>query len=194
LLELLLSTPVTPRVVEMQADFFSRAEGESKLDVLVLLQFLGLIIDKVCRGLVPSRFISFAFVGALGVLVNVRVLTAGRLAGSDFVSAQVIGTFVAMVTNFQLNNVMTYRDMRLRGADAWRGLGLFILLVCSIGAFADVGIARLVYQSHVDWTPAGTLGAAIGVVWNYAMSATLVWTPARAGGGKRRGMGAAHRA
>jgi dolichol-phosphate mannosyltransferase len=177
LLDLLLTARAPLRIAEVQADFVKRTRGESKLDILVLLQFLGLMIDKLCRGIVPLRFISFACVGALGVLVNVAALTAARAAGLDFVTAQAIGTLVAMAANFELNNVITYRDMRLRGAEMWRGLGLFIL-VCSIGAFANVGIARLLYQSHVDWTLAGALGAAIGVVWNYAMSATLVWTPA----------------
>lgn len=178
LLDLLLTARAPLRVAEVQADFVSRANGESKLDILVLLQFLGLMIDKSCGGMVPLRFISFACVGALGVLINVAALTAAGAAGLDFVPAQAIGTLVAMVANFELNNVITYRDMRLRGADMWWGLGLFIL-VCSVGAFANVGIAHLIYQSYVDWTLAGALGAAISVVWNYAMSATLVWIPAK---------------
>ena len=54
------------------------------------------------------------------------------------------------------------------------GLLLF-LLVCGIGAIANVGIARQLYADQVSWTIAGALGAVIGVVWNYAVSATLVW-------------------
>jgi dolichol-phosphate mannosyltransferase len=115
LLDLLLSSPERLRVAEVQVDFRSRVEGESKLDVLVLLQFLGLIIDKACHGVVPLRFISFALVGAVGILVNVTVLMARRSVGLDFVTAQVMGTMAAMVGNFQLNNGITYRDQRLRG-------------------------------------------------------------------------------
>jgi dolichol-phosphate mannosyltransferase len=41
---------------------------------------------------------------------------------------------------------------------------------------ANIGIAGALYASgHAGRTPAGALGAVIGVVWNYAMSATLVW-------------------
>ena len=49
------------------------------------------------------------------------------------------------------------------------------MLVCGIGAVANIGIARVLYESNTGWTLAGAIGAVIGVVWNYAVSATLVW-------------------
>ena len=49
------------------------------------------------------------------------------------------------------------------------------MVVCGIGAVANVGIARMLYQEHTAWTLAGAMGAVIGVVWNYAVSSTLVW-------------------
>ena len=52
---------------------------------------------------------------------------------------------VAMVFNFQLNNEITYRDQRLRGPRLWRGLLLF-MLVCGVGAVANVGIAKVLYR------------------------------------------------
>jgi dolichol-phosphate mannosyltransferase len=52
---------------------------------------------------------------------------------------------------------------------------VLFLVVCGIGAAANVGIARVLYQTHTYWTLAGAIGAVIGVVWNYAVSATLVW-------------------
>jgi dolichol-phosphate mannosyltransferase len=174
LLDLLLSSPTPLRVAEVQVDFFRRAEGDSKLDLLVLFEFLGLIIDKISRGFVPLRFVSFALVGLVGILVNVAVLLAGRSVGLDFVTAQWSGTLVSMVANFQINNIITFRDQRRRGLALWRGLVLF-MAVCSVGAFGNVGVSQLLYQSRLDWTAAGALGAAIGVVWNYAMSSTVVW-------------------
>lgn len=174
LLDLLLSAPEKLRVEEVPVRFHARQAGESKLDVLVLAQFAGLLIDKVMGGLLPLRFISFALVGAFGVLVQLAVMGVGRIGGAPFEDALVAGTIVAMVANFQLNNVVTYRDQRLRGPALWRGLFLF-MLVCGLGAVANVGIARTLYSDEVGWTVAGIAGAAIGVVWNYAVSATLVW-------------------
>ena len=149
LLDLLLSARPALRVVEVPAPFHRRVAGESKLDVLVLLQFAGL-------------------------LVHLAALTAARRGGLGFEHAQIVATFVAMATNFQMNNVLTYRDQRLHGAALWRGLLLF-MAVCGLGALANIGIAQTLYAGHVGWTPAGAAGAAIGLVWNYAVSATLVW-------------------
>jgi len=174
LLDLLLSAPRALRVAEVAARFHPRLAGESKLDVLVLTQFAGLLFDKLTGGLIPLRFVSFALVGALGVLVHLAVLMSGRAAGLDFEQSQVLATVVAMAANFWANNSVTYRAVRLRGPRLWRGLALFAI-VCGLGAVANVGIARALYAAHAGWNPAGIMGAAVGGVWNYAMSATLVW-------------------
>ncbi len=175
LLDLALSSPAPLRVIEIPCQFHERVAGESKLDALVLMQFAGLLLDKVFGGLLPLRFISFALVGAFGVLVHLAVLTVAlKAAGMQFETAQALATVIAMVFNFQLNNEVTYREQRLRGPRLWRGLILF-MLVCGFGAIANVGIATTLHDTHTNWTIAGAIGALIGVVWNYAMSATIVW-------------------
>lgn len=175
LLDLVLSAEAKLRVIEIPAEFRKRVAGESKLDVLVLTQFAGLLADKALGGLLPLRFLSFAAVGLLGVGVHLLVLIPGReVLGLGFSTAQIAATIVAMMFNFQLNNQITYRDQRLRGPRLWRGLLLF-MVVCGFGAIANVGIARTLYQTNTYWTVAGAIGAVIGVVWNYAVSATLVW-------------------
>jgi dolichol-phosphate mannosyltransferase len=174
LLDLLLSSPRPLAVAEVAAKFHARQAGESKLDVLVLTQFAGLIFDKLTGGFIPLRFVSFALIGAFGVLVHLAVLVSGRMAGLDFAQSQVLATVVAMGANFWANNSVTYRSVRLRGPRLWRGLALFGV-VCGLGAVANVGIARMLYAAHAGWNPAGIMGAVVGGVWNYAMSATLVW-------------------
>jgi dolichol-phosphate mannosyltransferase len=180
LLDLVLTAGPGLRVAEFPYHFRPREAGASKLDVLVLTQFAGLMLDRlvlrrVLGGLVPLRFVSFALVGALGVLVHVAVLEAAwRALGWGFTPGQVLATLAAMAFNFALNNQITYRDQRLRGVLVWRGLALFVV-VCGIGAVANVGIARALYAGPAGGLLAGATGAAIGVVWNYAVSATLVW-------------------
>jgi dolichol-phosphate mannosyltransferase len=175
LLDILLTARPALRVREIPYHFHERQAGRSKMDALVLAQFAALLIDKILRGLVPLRFLAFAAVGGIGVLVHLGALYVGHeLAGLDFSSAQKLATLVAMAANFQLNNSITYRDQRLRGAKLWRGLLTFIL-VCGLGAVANIGIAQVMYADNATWTLAGATGAAVGVVWNYAVSATLVW-------------------
>jgi dolichol-phosphate mannosyltransferase len=175
LLDLILAAPKTIRVQEAPCRFAERVHGQSKLDALVLVQFLALLLDKALHGLVPLRFIAFTAVGGFGLLVHLAVLNGVRgIIGLSFAEAQSLATLVAMVVNFQLNNRLTYGDQRLRGAALWQGLALFIV-VCGAGALANVSIASALYRQHAGWTPAGAAGAAIGGVWNYAVSSTLIW-------------------
>jgi len=174
LVDLILSAPKGLRVAEVPARFGARVAGESKLDGMVLLEFLGLLLQKLTGGVVPLNFVGFCLVGAFGVLVQYVVLLVGRRAGLDFSQAQTLGTFIAMASNFQLNNSLTYRYRRLRGAKLFQGWILF-MLVCGLGAVANIGIARALYAENSGWSAAGVVGAAVGAVWNYAVSATLVW-------------------
>ncbi len=175
LLDLALSSPARPRVLETPAHFRKGAAGESKMDPLVIVQFAGLLLDKVFGGLLPLRFFSFALVGALGVVAHLAVLGLLRkTTGLGFEAEQTIATLIAMVFNFQLNNTVTYRDQCLRGPRLWRGLLLF-MVVCGFGAVANIGIAQVLYEHNRAWRVAGSIGAIIGVVWNYAVSATLAW-------------------
>jgi dolichol-phosphate mannosyltransferase len=174
LLDLIMASPKRLSIAEIPYKFRPRMAGESKLDVLVLAQFAGMLLDKALHGVVPLRFLSFALVGGIGVLVNLVILQAASALGFGFGAAQTLGTIAAMVANFQLNNQLTYRAQRLKGARAWRGLVLF-LLVCGLGAIANIGIAKALYAENGRSLFSGAAGAAVGVVWNYAVSATLVW-------------------
>ena len=176
LLDLLLSAPRPLRVLELPYRFRARAAGESKLDALVLVEFLGLLLHKALGGVLPLRFLAFAAVGLIGLGVHLAVLTVthGPLA-MGFGAAQWTATLAAMTANFLLNNRFTYRDHRLRGAALLRGLLLFYL-VCGIGAAANVGIASLLLRDGIlGWGVAGAAGALLTLVWNYAVSSTLVW-------------------
>jgi dolichol-phosphate mannosyltransferase len=176
LLDLLVSAKRKLRVRELPYSFRAREHGESKLDALVLLEFLGLLLDKALGGLVPLRFIAFAVVGAAGVAVHLAVLgILHRALSLPFDLSQGLATLVAMTVNFHLNNQITYRHEKLRGSRLVRGLLLFYV-VCGIGAAANLGVAFLLLRDGVlGWGAAGAAGALMTVVWNYAVASTLIW-------------------
>ena len=91
-----------------------------------------------------------------------------------------IATIVAMGSNFVLNNEITYRTHR------YHGLGMIVgfvgfTLACGVGALANIDVASWLYRSNQTWWLSGLSGAALSVVWNYAVSTTLVWRPRRRG-------------
>ena len=163
------------RAVEIPYTFGARQHGESKLDSMVALDFLGLVLAKLSNDIVSLRFILFAMVGGIGLVVHLTTLFIGlQLFKAPFAEAQAAGAIVAMTSNFILNNFLTYRDQRLKGFALLRGLIAFYI-VCSVGLLANVGVAFSVYDQEPIWWLAGMAGALMGVVWNYAMSGLFVW-------------------
>jgi dolichol-phosphate mannosyltransferase len=175
LLDIVATAKGKLRTIEIPYTFGSRQHGESKLDSMVALDFLGLVLAKFTGDVVSLRFLLFGMVGALGLVVHlVTLFIALKGLRAPFPEAQAAGALVAMTSNFILNNFLTYRDQRLKGFAILRGLLLFYL-VCSVGLFANVGVAFSVYDQEPIWWLAGAAGALMGVVWNYAMSGLFVW-------------------
>ena len=163
------------RVKEIPYTFGSRLHGESKLDSMVALDFLGLVLAKLTHDVVSLRFLLFAMVGSIGLFVHFAALfVALETFDLPFPHAQGAAALCAMTSNFILNNFLTYRDQRLKGLAILRGLLLFYL-VCSVGLLANVGVAWSVFDQEPIWWLAGAAGALMGVVWNYAMSGLFVW-------------------
>ena len=175
LLDVVATARGTLRIKEIPYTFGARLHGESKLDSMVALDFLGLVLAKLTHDVVSLRFLLFATVGSIGLLVHFAALFVA-FDGFDvpFAHAQACGALLAMTSNFILNNFLTYRDQRLKGFAILRGLLLFYL-VCGVGLAANVGVAFSVYDQEPIWWLAGAAGALMGVVWNYAMSGLFVW-------------------
>ncbi|MDP9095302.1 MAG: glycosyltransferase family 2 protein [Pseudomonadota bacterium] len=175
LLDLIASLPVPPRITELPYTFRTRVAGESKLDAGVLFDFGLLLLDKLVGKYLPVRFVMFAIIGALGLGGHLVVLAIGLDASLQFATAQAIATGCAIVGNFILNNEITFRDRRLKGPRLVRGLLIFAA-VCSLGAVANLNVAFLmVNDAHRAWWIAGIVGAAMSLVWNYAVGSTLTW-------------------
>jgi len=177
LLDILASTKTPLRIVEVPYTFRNRVHGESKLDSAVTWEYLMLLVDKMVGHIVPVRFVMFMAVGGAGVVVHMAVLTTVfRGIGQSFELGQAIATVTAMTFNYFANNLLTYRDKRLKGL--WGNLrGLFTFYaVCSLGAVANVGIANFLFDSqHYAWWLSGVAGILVGAVWNYAASSLFTW-------------------
>ncbi len=163
------------RIKELPFTFRERQHGESKLDTLVTLDYFGLLLAKYFGNAISVRFLMFGLVGASGLVVHLIALRLFLVVGDyGFNLAQTAASFVAMTSNFFLNNQLTYRDRRLTGIKVIQGL-LTFYAVCSVGVLANVGVAGLIYQDPAYWLFAGTAGAIMGAVWNYAASSALTW-------------------
>ena len=182
LLDILATSRRELRLVEIPYTFRGRFSGESKLDSTVLWDFGMLLADKTVGRYVPVRFVTFALVGGLGVFVHMAALSISlKVLEADFLTGQSVATISAMVFNFALNNILTYRDQRLRGWKWWTGLFSF-MVACSIGAVANVGVANYLFIGQTQWALAALAGVAVGAVWNYAITQIYTW-----GRGRKQG-------
>ena len=175
LVDIIASSKHAPRLAEIPYDFRTRESGESKLDARSVWDYLMLLIDKFVGHIVPVRFISFCLIGGFGVIVHFVVL--GFLFNEialGFTYSQATATFVAMAGNYALNNLLTYRDMRLRGWQWLRGWVSFTA-ACSIGALANVGVASYLFSMDQQWGLAALAGILVSTVWNYAVTMVYTW-------------------
>ncbi len=163
------------KVREVPYTFRERHSGTSKMDSTTTVEFLGLLISRLSGGLLPIRFVLFLMVGLSGVVVQLAaVRLALALPGVAFFWAQIVGVFVAMTTNFILNNKLTYHDRTLRGREFFRGL-LSFYVVCSLGAVANVGTAQAIFSVWPNWAVASLVGAVMGALWNFWASLLVTW-------------------
>jgi dolichol-phosphate mannosyltransferase len=132
------------------------------------------MVQRLLR-LVPVRFLSFALVGGMGMVIHFLVMAALFAQWKlDFVWSHSAAAMIAMVGTFVLNNVLTYRDMRLRGWQ-WITGWLTFSLACAIGALVNVGVATQLVWFGIHWVSAALAGIAAGAIWNYWMTAIVTW-------------------
>ena len=179
LLDLFASSNRKLKFDEIQFDFKIRKHGKSKLDSFVVWEYLLLLWEVRFGKFIPARFISFCIIGGSGVFVHFISLYFLYTYFLNFFYSQAFSTLIAMTSNFYLNNILTYRDRKKIGLDAFKGLIIFYL-TCGIGAVANVGVANSLYLGRIDgltgtWYFSGVIGAFVGAVWNFLMSSLITW-------------------
>jgi dolichol-phosphate mannosyltransferase len=180
LLDLIAAARGEARIVELPYAMRSRQRGESKLSARVVAEFFMLILYHLFGRLLPARFFLFAAVGVTGVAVHLAVLWLLYAASGNFLVSQGGATWVAMTSNFFINNAFTYSDQRLRGRRLWRGLVTFYI-ACGLGAFINIAVAEWLFLKSTVYWAAGLVGALVASLWNFFTTASFTW-----GGSEKR--------
>ena len=118
LLDLLASSKQTLRVKKLPYEFRIRHAGQSKLDSAAAWEYLMLLQTNGWPTLSRSA-LSLLLSSAAPVFSCIYLYCSSFLKASnlEFIPSQSLATLAAMTSNFTLNNIFTYRDMRLEG---WR--------------------------------------------------------------------------
>ncbi len=164
---------------ELPYEFRTRQAGESKLDSQAVWEYFMLLLDKLIGNIVPVRFVAFTLVGGAGVFVHMFIVWLMLNQDAQFTTAQTAATLIAMTSNYALNNILTYRDKRLRGW-AWLKGWFSFTLACSVGALGNIGIASYLFAQDSTWVLASLSGIVVGAVWNYAVTSAYTWNKPKA--------------
>jgi dolichol-phosphate mannosyltransferase len=125
------------KIVEMPVDFVERVEGESKLGVSDIIEFV--INAWWLRFRSSATFIKFLIVGASGVLVNLGLFTLLLYFEVNKYYASPIAIEASILTNFALNNSWTFRWRETLDSVHIKGLKFnaisLLALVISYGTF-----------------------------------------------------------
>ena len=177
LLDILASSPASVRIKEVPYVFGLRQHGQSKLDSLVVLDYLMLLLDKLVGRWVPVRFLMFTAVGSIGV-----VPAHGRAGRGPPVRRCLPPRPDRRHRHRHRRQLLPQQRADLPGQAAQgprpaccSGWSSFYA-VCSVGAVANVGIANFLFVGRT--TPGGSpasAGILVGAVWNYATSALFTW-------------------
>ncbi len=177
LLDIMTAAPKPLHFKELPYVFRTRTEGESKLDHVVAMEYLIALYDRAFGRIVPVRFAMFSAIGGMGVAVHMAILSALYVGlGTSFVAGQIVATLGALTFNFFLNNALTYRDRRLKGAKGLLLGWLSFAVVCGVGLIANVGIATYLHEVQASyWALSAIAGILVGAVWNFALSSRFTW-------------------
>ncbi len=118
-------------VREVPVEFIDRVEGETKLGLADILEF---IINVFWIRFNNSRtFIRFAIVGTSGVVVNLTVFTVLVHSGINKFIASPVATEVSILSNFLLNNFWTFRERISKDIIPLKGLKFNVVSLIALG-------------------------------------------------------------
>lgn len=164
-------------VSEIGYVFKPRELGESKLSGAVMFNFLVALYDLRFGRFLPFEYVKYSLVGFLGLIVNELVLFGAkqqfRWANETAILA---GIEAALVFNFFINNVFTFREQQLRGMEKLlRGLIVYHL-ICLLGAYINYAVAlHLSTFLRVNIYVANAAGVIIASFWNFFINAQVIW-------------------
>ena len=86
-----------------------------------------------------------------------------------------ISSIDSYISNYLINNALTFRAQRLKGISLIKGL-LKFLLVASLPVIANIGLATAFYNSvYKNTLLAQISGICVVFIWNYVASSRFVW-------------------
>ena len=164
------------KVVEVPLEFASRTQEKSKFNTKEMIATFKVAIILGIKD--KMRFIKFGTVGFLGFMVNFIGIRVFRGAGLAESLSWLFATELAIINNYTLNNIWTFKEVKIGG------LGKTVMKflqfnVTSAGALAIQAIfgplgVRLIGE-RFDWLVLAVVVVLLVLPYNYLMYNLVIW-------------------
>ena len=164
------------KVVEVPLEFASRTQEKSKFNTKEMIATFKVAIILGIKD--KMRFIKFGTVGFLGFVVNFALIRVFRGAGLAESLSWLFATELAIINNYTLNNIWTFKEVKIGG------LGKTVMKflqfnVTSAGALAIQAIfgplgVRLIGE-RFDWLVLAVVVVLLVLPYNYLMYNLVIW-------------------
>lgn len=171
-------------VKEIPILFRVRKKGESKLTSKTVFDYIkqlwGLLTfsltNKDSHGYAEiRRVIIFMLVGLSGVLVNLGVLyLVTEKAGLFYAWAGLIGIEASIITNFILNDTVTFSDIQKKRFSLGRRLVNYHAIALA-GSAISYSLLLILTSAGIWYIWSGLIGILVAFIWNFALNRSSTW-------------------
>jgi dolichol-phosphate mannosyltransferase len=173
LLDLVATARGNVRYAELPYEMRARERGESKLDSLVIWEYLRLLGEKSVGRWLPLAFLGRAALVATGAVFHLAIVAfVLGYSGVSFGAAQAVAAVSTIVVSFLLANQFTSKGRRQKGVILLGSLAAFVA-IASVGIVVNTLVATWLFDLSAPWWLAGLLGALLGVAWNRLVNAPV---------------------
>jgi dolichol-phosphate mannosyltransferase len=171
-------------VKEIPIIFGTRKKGESKLTKKTILDYLkqlwGLFTyswtHKNSHGFAEiRRLVWFMMVGLSGICVNLGMLyIVTEKLGVFYAWAALVGIEASILTNFFLNDYLTFSDIPEKRFSVGRRLIKYHWITL-VGSAISYSLLLILTSIGVWYLWSGLIGILLAFIWNFAMSRSSTW-------------------
>jgi len=166
-------------VVEVPYIFNGRKQGGSKFGFKQVLKFLKHLGQLSWETGQLERFVRFCTVGFSGIFVNEGALQLfTEVGGLYYVHSSCLAVELAIMSNFILNEIWTFRDQSQQQSGTIHRLIRFLKfnLICAMGALLNVTtLWALTEWAGLHYLLSNLMGIALSTLWNYGLNSNITW-------------------
>jgi dolichol-phosphate mannosyltransferase len=168
-------------VIEVPYTFVPRSHGSSKLSRRTIWQYLQQLVRLYMH---KFKILNFMFVGGIGYVINLSLYSFltlfpllktyqfDKFGMSYYLPPFVVSSLVAMVSNYLMNRIWTFKGWRERKASFARYMSMGIITL-----FLDIGFLwLLVDRGKLPPQPAAALAILIVFIVRYVIAKKWVWS------------------